>query len=152
MIQTLAAVGFFVLGVAALATLGTFFVIRWGKPLFEAVVEREWSTRWSEADQRIKSVEEDVGKLPRIWEEFAVDAKKAQERSRYHIRRVKKELEDRGLADDEIDRLDGTFHAVDGTAGNGSGVHELSGHVEEVPPMETTDPEMIALNRKWGHG
>lgn len=149
MISTLAAVGFFALGVAALATFGAFAVLRWGKPAFREIVERTWSPIVAELEERVGMIEAQVMELPTTWEDFASEAKKQHERARWHIRRVKKELEERGLADDQIDALDGSLHPTDGGGGNGSGVHDMPGNLAEDPTLPPQTPIGTALAYKW---
>jgi len=146
-------------GVAALLfvvvlslALGIIALQKWGFPLARTALEAWWSDRWDLINERLRNVEEDVGSLPRVWEEFATDAKKAQERARWHVRRTKKELEKRGLADVELDSLDGEIRERDGAGGNGQGLLELSEAVEEVPAPPPQDPMNAVYRRKWGSG
>lgn len=150
--MTLSALGVALSAVFLTVAMGIFAVFRWGKPLFQTLVEREWSARVSHLRERLEDVEREMEDLPRKWESFAYEAKKAQERARYHARRVKKELEARGFADDEIDAMVGSLHGIDGARGENGGLRELPDDVAEVPQLETEDPTIIALRRKWGHG
>jgi len=129
--------------------LGVIALKKWAFPVAHAALEAWWSERWGEINERLRNVEEDLVALPRTWEEFARDAKKAQERARWHVRRVKKELEARGFEDAEIDTLDGELFRTDGEGGNGQRLLPLHDAVETVPPA----PEnwrTRALNQKWG--
>jgi len=147
-----AAIAVGLLALVAILTLaaGAFAVARWGLPLFRVALETYWSKKVGGFEQRVASLEADVTDLPRTWGEFAADAKKRQERARWHVRRVKRELEDRGLADAEIDDLDTTLRVIDGEGGGASGVHEVSSDVGQAPEP-ALDPVTIALRHKW-HG
>lgn len=140
--------GVLALGVAAIAAVVFFVVRKWANPLLEAVLERYWSARWQELIDRVSSLEADVDTLPRVWEEFAGDAKKAQDRARWHVRRARKELQERGFTDDELDTLDSTLRPIDGDRGNGSGMSGLQDPVAPVPPPPESW-QTKALRRKW---
>lgn len=146
--QGLLAAGFLALAVAIVAGLGAILAHRWGLPLARAALEAYWSERWNAAESRLQELELQAERLPRVWEEFAKDAKKAQDRARWHVRRVKQELQERGLQDDEINLLDGTLREADGEGGNGSGLSDLQGPLATVPEIPPS-PIEIALNRKW---
>lgn len=133
----------------ALAILGVYAGRKYISPVLRTALEAYWSQRWQEIHERLRDLEEDVSKLPRVWEEFSRDAKKGQERARWHVRRVKKELERHGFEDAEIDALDSEIRARDGAGGNGQGLLPLHDAMEEVPtPQE--DPLARALRQKWG--
>lgn len=146
------------IGVAALLfsvvltlSAGIYAVRKWGFPVARTALEAYWRERWDEVNERLRGLEEDVGKLPRVWQEFANDAKKSQERARWHVRRVKKELEARGLTDAEIDSLDGEIRNRDGAGGDGQRMLELSEAVEARPPRPPEDPLTAVMRRKWGN-
>jgi len=148
--QALLAVGVVALVVILVVAAGAFVVLRWGEPLVRVAMEAVWSGKGAAIEERIQALEADVAELPRTWKELTDDAKKKVNQARWHIKRVKEELEDRGLADDHVDRLDGTLHLLDGAGSEDGGVHELSGDVGEAPVTED-DPITIALRHKW-HG
>lgn len=148
--QTIIALGAGVFFIIAASVLGAYVLSKWGLPVARTALEAYWSERWGVIDERLRDIEEDVGSLPRVWEEFATDAKKAQERARWHVRRAKKELETRGFGDAELDTLDSEIRARDGAGGNGSGLPELFDHVEEVPTAPA-NPMNEVLKRKWGN-
>lgn len=144
-------------GVAALlfsVVLSLAFAIyavrKWAFPIARTALEAWWSERWEEVNERLRNVEEDVGNLPRVWQEFATDAKKAQERARWHVRRTKKELDKRGLSDPELDTLDSEIRHRDGEGGNGQGLLELSETMAEIPRQPPEDPMNALYRRKWG--
>lgn len=142
-------VGVFAIGVGLLAILGLVIGKKWAYPLAKTALEGYWSARWNEIDGRLTNCEEELDRLPRIWEEFARDAKRSQERARWHVRRVKKELENLGLADGEIDTIDSDLRPVDADGGGEEGVLPLRDVVAKTsPPKE--DPITAALQRKWG--
>lgn len=135
--------------VFAVVVFGAYSVKRWGFPVARHALETYWSARWTTIDERLRDLEEDVSSLPRVWEEFSRDAKKAQERARWHVRRVKKELERLGYEDAEIDALSEDLRRRDGEGGNGQGLLPLHDALEaDAPPPP--DPITQALNRKWG--
>jgi hypothetical protein len=134
--------------VFAVAVFGAYSLKRWGFPIATAALEAWWSERWQEINERLRDLEEDVSNLPRVWEEFSRDTKKAQERARWHVRRVKKELERLGYEDAEIDRLSEDLRSRDGAGGNGQGMLPLHDAMAEVAtPAE--DPITQALRMKW---
>lgn len=128
--------------------LGLYAGRKWVVPVIRTALEAYWSQRWQEVDERLRALEEDVGSLPRVWEEFSRDAKKAQERARWHVRRVKKELDRLGYEDGEIDGLDAEIRERDGGGGNGQGMLPLHDALEEGPSAPT-DPLSQALIHKW---
>lgn len=130
--------------------LGYVVLRRFGMPTAKVALEAYWSERWKEIDDRLSALENDVGSLPRVWEEFAKDAKKSQERARWHVRRVKKELEERGLSDGELDSLDSEIRTRDGERGNGQGLLPLHDAMAEIPASPPEDPITQVLRRKWG--
>ena len=149
---TLIAISVFLFSLFALAVLGIFLVQKWGKPLFQEVQERSWSLLAADLVVRVETLEADTERLPRTWEEFAVDAKKIHERTRWHIKRVKKELQARGLSDEEIDTLDGTLRPVDGEGSQGSQLQLLPEVVAEIPTgTSAEDWRTKALKRKWSN-
>ena len=149
---TLVAVGILALGLVAVTALGIFLGKTWAKPLIKAVVEGSQSVRWAGTEARLEALEKDVERLPRVWEEFADDARKAQGRAQWHVKRIKKELQERGLQDDEIDSLGSSLRPIDGDGGNGSGLPSLQAPMEEI--LEgAEDAVTLALKHKWGrHG
>lgn len=149
MILTVAAIGLLILGVAALAALGIFAVQKWGQPLAQQAIEAYWSGRWTDLVARVETLERDTEALPRTWEEFSKDAKRNKDRAHYHVRRVQKELEARGLSDGEIDALEGELRSADGEGGDGQGLLPLHDAMAKVPAVEA-DWRTQALNQKWG--
>ncbi len=149
---TLIAISAFFSSVFLLVVLGIFLVHMWGKPLFEGFVERAWSHLATGLVARVDTLEAEVEQLPRTWEEFAVDAKKIHDRTRWHIRRVKKELQERGLSDQEIDTLDGTLRPVDGGGGEEGQLQLLQDPVAEVLEAPQEAWMTRALRRKYGNG
>lgn len=143
-------VGVFAIGVALLAVLGFVAGKKWAYPVAKTALETYWSARWDEIDKRIEACEEELDRLPRVWEEFARDAKRSQERARWHVRRVKKELENLGLADGEIDTIDSNLRPLDADGSGEEGVLPLRDAVAKAPQKET-DPITLALRRKWGN-
>ena len=138
------------LSLALLAVLLGFVVKKWAFPLSKAVLEGWWSERWDTLQARLEELERHVDTLPQLWEEFAVDARKRQERARWHVRRVKKELEKNGLSDPEIDSLDSDLRPLDGEGSEDGGLSPLSDHVAQTPSATAEDPITAALRRKWG--
>lgn len=149
---TFFAIGFAALALLALAVSGYFTVKRWFFPVFKMTLESYWRGRWDIIDERLESLETDVAQLPRVWEEFASEAKKSQERARWHVRRVKKELEQRGLTDDEINSLDSEIRNRDGAGGDQGELLDLSDAMAKVSPAPEEDPIQKALRRKWANG
>lgn len=141
--------GLLCLGLAAVGVLGFFAVKRWAFPVAKAALETYWSARWKEIDGRLTDIEEELDRLPRVWEEFARDAKRSQERARWHVRRVKKELENLGLADGEIDTLSGDLRPYNADGGGEEGVLPLHDAVAKTPTVEE-NPINQALRRKFG--
>ena len=149
---TLIAISAFLFSLFAVGVLGIILVQKWGKPLFQEVQERSWRLLATDLVARVDTLEGEVEQLPRTWEEFAVDAKKIQERTRWHVRRVKKELQEHGLSDEEINTLDGTLRPVDGEGSDESQLQLMPELVAEIPPAPSReDWRTRALNRKWNH-
>ena len=142
------AVGILLLGVAAVVIVAFLGVQRWLKPVLEAALERYWSEGQAAMEDRLMALEADVSALPRTWEEFATDARKADQRARWHVKRVRTELEERGLVDDEVDALSRELRLVDGSGGNSSGVQSLQDPVAEIP-TPSQDPIQRALRKKF---
>jgi hypothetical protein len=149
---TIIAISVFLLTLFLTAIFGTLLVQKWGRPLFQEVMERGWRVQEEGLVARVETLESDVERLPRTWEEFAVDAKKIHDRTRWHIRRVKTELEQRGLSDAEIDTLDGTLRPLDGEGGEDRQLSILQDVVEEVPTTPEESWMARALRRKYGNG
>jgi len=141
--------GLFAFLAVALAVFGIYSGRKWVFPLLVKALEAYWSERWTDLEVRLQGIEADLASLPRVWQEFATDAKKAQERARWHVRRVKQELESRGLSDPEIDTLDSDIRRRDGEGGNGQGVLPLPENMEAVSQTQE-DPIARALRQKWG--
>lgn len=144
-----AAVGFGLTLSLIVIGLAASVAFKQGKPLIKSILEGYLRERTDSLEARITEVEAQVDTLPETWEDFAIEAKKIQDRTRWHIRRVKKELSERGFADEEIDTLDSTLRPSDGGGGNGSGLQNLQSAVEEGP-TEPPDSIAPALRRKWG--
>jgi len=149
MIYTLLPIAFTVLALVVLGVSLVYVGRTWAIPIARTALETYWSERWETVDERLRALEEDVGSLPRVWEEFSRDSKKAQERARWHVRRVKKELERHGLADGEIDSLDSELRRVDGEGSNGQGLLPLHDVLEESPQGQPQTPIDLALSHKW---
>jgi hypothetical protein len=146
-------VGVLLIGLVSLAFLGVYLVRSWGQPLLKAVVEGSQSIRWEATEDRLEAIERDLERLPRVWEEFADDARKTSQRAGWHVKRITKELAERGLQDDEIDALGSSLRPIDESGGNGSGMQSLQAPVEEIPaPAPEESWREKALRRKWGHG
>jgi len=139
---------------AVILAFGVYFGItavqRWGVPTLKAGLEAYWSDRWETVEERLDVLERHVDTLPQIWEDFAVDAKKRQERARWHVRRVKKELEKHGLADPEIETLDSDLRPAHGGGGDEGELPLLSDAMAQNTPEPEEDPVTRTLRHKWG--
>jgi hypothetical protein len=149
---TLFAVSALLLTLLALGVSGVLAIRLWAKPLFETVLERSQSAFRSEIGARLEELERDVERLPRVWEEFADDARKTQQRAQWHIKRVKKELQERGLQDEEIDTLGSSLRPVDGNGSGESQLQLLQDPVAEVLEVPEESWMARALRRKYGNG
>lgn len=149
---TLFAISAVVLTLLCLVVSMVFAVRLWAKPLFETVLERSQSAFRSEIGARLEGLERDVERLPRAWEEFADDARKTQQRAQWHVKRVKKELQERGLQDEEIDALGSSIRSIDGDGGGEGQLQLLQDPVAEIPAATVQEDWMTqALRRKYGN-
>jgi len=149
MIETIVGIGILTLGLASLAFLGIFLVRKWGIPTAKLALEAYWEGRWGEVDQRLSDLESDVAALPRTWKEFSDESRKQQNRARWHVRRVKQELEERGLQSEEINEISDSLRATDGEGSEEQGVLPMYENLAEVSPP-SPDPMNAVLHRKWG--
>ena len=134
-----------------LAVLAAFAVKKWVYPVSKTALEAYWSARWDAIEERFIAIEKDLLELPRVWEEFARDAKRSQERARWHVRRVKTELEKLGLSDPEMDSIDSNLQPSDADGSGEEGMLALHDAVASDAPPPTEDPITLALRRKWGN-
>ncbi len=106
---------------------------------------------------RLRDVEDLVDRLPKKWEDIKREAAAAETRSRNHIRRAQKELEERGFEDPGIDQLAQELRVHDGDGSEDGGVQPLRSGVESggdgAPPESFAGAEdwrAIASRKKYG--
>lgn len=106
---------------------------------------------------RLRDVEDLVERLPKKWEDIKREAAAAETRSRNHIRRAQKELEERGFEDPGIDQLAHELRVHDGDGSENGGVRPLregmDGSAEGAPPESLEGAEdwrAIARRLKYG--
>lgn len=80
-----------------------------------------------ETHRRLMELEEAVDRLPAKWEDVKREANSFYSRGLHHVRRVREELEARGLRDTELDDLDGQLRPLDEPGGDGEGVPPVQG-------------------------
>lgn len=103
--------------------------------------------------QRLVEVEDAVDRLPSKWEDVKRETTSLYNRTRHHIRRTQRELEERGLEDPELDQLEfevGGVQRRDENGGGSQGVQPMPESVEPTAPPSWAPPsieEIIAA--KW---
>lgn len=103
--------------------------------------------------QRMADLEHEIGQLPRRWEEFRNEAKRAESRARSVVRDARKELESVGYTHAGVEAAAGELRLIDGDGGEGEGVpamHPGMGHGPEVGGEEFKDYRALARQRKYG--
>ena len=100
-------------------------------------------------DRRLKDLEDAIDRLPSKWEEIKREAQSFYNRATHHVRRARKELEESGFRDPELDEI-AQFDLLEGDArGSGEeGVHPLPTHV--AANGLSSEPEHLANARAAG--
>lgn len=91
-----------------------------------------------ETHRRLMELEEAVDRLPAKWEDVKREANSFYSRGLHHVRRVREELEARGLRDTELDDLDGQLRPLDEPGSESEGVPPVSGDVGGAGEVPTT--------------
>ena len=104
-------------------------------------------------ETRLRNLEDAIERLPRKWEDIKREAQAADARARHHARRVRQELEDRGLTDEGVEALAEQFQLVNDDGSTRGGVQPMRENMASVP--EGAEPEsgdlMAEIHRKkWG--
>jgi hypothetical protein len=105
--------------------------------------------------QEIRDLEDLVDRLPQRWEEIQRESARLDARARYAVQRTRKELEERGLADERLDELDTELRLIDGDRGGDGPVRAVPGSVAQdqpTPDVPTGDEDWQQRTRalKWG--
>lgn len=130
------------LGVRALAVFGDLSAALTGiwETLAQGLDASEGSVR-----QEIRDLEDLVDRLPQRWEEIQRESARLDARARYAVQRTRKELEERGLADERLDELDTELRLIDGDRGGVGPMREVPGGVAETQPT----PDQQAGDEDW---
>lgn len=89
-----------------------------------------------ETHRRLIELEDAVDRLPAKWEDVQREAKSYYARATHHVRRARQELEERGLADAELDELSQRLQPVDDGGIESEGVPTVSQEMGDDAPSD----------------
>ena len=138
--------------IAALAWggLGIFYLARVIQRGMERVTELlEGDSGW-EWRSRMNDMEDAVERLPRKWGEIVAEAKRSEERARYHVRTARKELEELGMESPGLEAVAGELRLLEGEDQGGDGVQPLPPELEAIEQDAEEDWDAITYRRKYG--
>ena len=98
-------------------------------------------------EDRTKAIERDLEMLPLTWKGFQDEVKRLGERGYFHVRRARKELQESGYQDAQLDHVAGELQQFDGTGGAGEGLRILPEEVAEHSTHRV--PDGPPLKEHW---
>ena len=102
---------------------------------------------------RIRDLEDAIHRLPRKWEDVKREANAADARARHHVKRIRSELEERGLSDPGADAMAEQLGILDGNGSEAEGLQPVPESLESVQASAaavTSEWEDTALAKKYG--
>lgn len=113
-----------------------------------AELEQNRPSSSSDLGDRLGALEAQLLALPRTWEEFRNEARRAETRARAIVRDAQRELEAHGLESPALDAQAEQLRLEDGDGGSSEGVLSLPARMADSPESSRAQDWKDALRRK----